>query len=186
MTYWTIGEGAVLNFASKFPNGVRVWAEDWDLFPQAMIYLTYRVSDKKLPDDPFLFLNIINGFIEFTETTSLIESMLEWVETFGGNTQRLRDRVGELGAVKLGAEDAYMGGSFVQAHDILADAKAEQAALRVAVSRAKDEALFWIYVTEWFALTGTFLISSYVLWSLMVRRKLYRDVGVSRLGTWIE
>jgi hypothetical protein len=183
MTYWRIGEGSALNFASKFPNGVRMWARNWPLFPQAMIYLNYRVSDKKLPDDPFMFLSIINGFIEFAETTSLIESMLEWVETFEGNTRPLRERVVALDETKLRAEEAYMGGDFNNAHEILADAKTEQAALRVAASRAKDDALFWIYLTEWFALTGAFLVSSYVLWTLMVRRKLYRDVGVSRLET---
>jgi len=93
MTYWGIGKGAVLNFASKFPMGVRVWASDWPLFPQAMIYMTYRVADKSLPDDPLVFISIINGFIEFIEANSLIESMLAWVENFGGNTRKLHERL---------------------------------------------------------------------------------------------
>jgi hypothetical protein len=186
MTYWEVGEGEVLSFASKFPMGVRIWAKDWPLFPPAMIYMTYRVSDKRLPDDPFLFLSIINDFIEFGETTSLVESILEWVETFGGNTRKLRERIGALNGVELQAEEAYLGGNFNDAYDILAEAKTEQAALRVAASRAKDEALFWVYVTEWLALTGTFLVSSYALWALMVRRRLYREVGVSRLEPRID
>jgi hypothetical protein len=186
MTYWAIGEGAVLNFASRFPKGVQVWATDWALFPPAMMYMAYRVADKPLPDDPLIFLSIINGLIEFTETTSLIESMLEWVETFGGNTRKLRERIDALDETKLGAENAYLGGDFNGARDILTQAMAEQTSLRVAASKAKDDALFWVYMTEWFALTGTLLVSSYVLWVLMVRRKLYRDVGVSRLKTWTD
>jgi hypothetical protein len=160
MTYWGIGEGAVLNFASRFPKGVQVWAKGWPLFPPALIYMTYRVADKPLPDDPLIFLSVINGFIEFTETTSLIESMLEWVETFGGNTRKLRERVGALDGARLRAEEAYLVGGFDDAHDILTEAKAEQSSLRVAATEAKDEALFWVYLTEWFALTGTFLVSS--------------------------
>ena len=186
MTYWRIGDGAVLNFASKFPRGVRMWAEDWALFPPAMIYMTYRAAGKPLPDDPLVFLSIINGFIEFVEANSLVESMLEWVETFGGNTRKLRERVEVLVETKLKAEEAYLDGDFDAAQETLAMTEAEQAALMVAASSAKDEALFWIYMTEWFALTGTFLVSSYILWALMVHRKLYRDVGFSRLENRIE
>jgi hypothetical protein len=186
MTYWRIGEGAVLNFASRFPRGVQVWAREWSLFSPIMIYMTYRVADKPLPDDPLVFLSIINSFIEFIEANSLIESMLEWVETFGGNTRNLREQMEALDETKLGAENAYLGGDFNGAREIMTQAMAEQGSLRIAASKAKDDALFWVYVTEWFALTGTLLVSSYVLWALMVRRKLYRDVGVSRLKTWTD
>jgi hypothetical protein len=151
-----------------------------------MIYMAYRVADKRLPDDPLIFQSVINGFIEFIEATSLIDSMLNWVEAFGGNPLKLRERVMGLDDIKASAEDLYLQGDFQGALDALIDAEAEQSALRVAATKAKDEALFWIYLTEWFALTGTFLISSYILWSLMVKRKLYRDVAVSRLETRIE
>jgi hypothetical protein len=186
MTYWGIGEGTVLNFASKFPVGVQPWASNWHLFPQAMIYLAYRAAGKTLPDDPYIFQSVISAFIEFIETNSLLESMLAWVETFGGNPQKLRDRVRALEETKVRAEDTYLDGDIAGALAIMEEAKVEQSAVRVAASNAKDEALFWVYVVEWFALTGTFLISSYVLWALMVRRKLYKDVAVSRLEARIE
>ncbi len=181
MTYWEIGRGAVLNFASKFPAGVRVWASDWPLFPQSMIYMTYRVADKSLPDDPLVFISIINGFIEHNAANSLIESMLAWVENFGGNTRKLHERLELLDEKRQKAEAAYLGGYFPDAMIIIMELKAEQSELRSKAGEAKDEALLWVYVTEWFALTGTLLVSSYILLMLMVRRKLYRDVKVSRL-----
>jgi len=186
MTYWGIGSGAVLNFASKFPMGVRVWASDWQLFPQAMIYMAYRVADKPLPDDPLVFIALINGFIEFIEANSLIESMLAWVENFGGNTRRLHDQLAALDEKRQEAEAAYLEGGFDDARDIIMELKAEQSELRAQAGDAKDDALFWVYVTEWFALTGVFLVSSYILLMLMVRRKLYRDVKVSRLESRAE
>jgi hypothetical protein len=45
----------------------------------------------------------------------------------------------------------------------------------------KDRALAWVYVTEWLAITGTTMICGYVLWAIMVRRRLYRAVRVTRL-----
>ena len=46
----------------------------------------------------------------------------------------------------------------------------------------KDSAMFWVYLTEWCAITAAILISGVVLWGLMVRRRLYREVYTSRLG----
>ena len=44
----------------------------------------------------------------------------------------------------------------------------------------KERAFFWIYFVEWLAVSGTLLICVMVLWSLMVRRRLYRQVEVTR------
>ncbi len=183
MTFWKMGNGAVLNFASKFPAGVEPWARDWDLFPQAMSYMVYRVAGKPLPDDPLLFRGVLNGFMEFNEMNSLLDSMLDWVEKFGGNPRKLRDRLLSVWEFKIEAERAYLNGDFQRAMTILGDGKAEQYKMRDSVVKAKDEALFWVYLTEWFSLMGTLMISSYILWALMVRRRLYHKVGISRMRT---
>ena len=47
--------------------------------------------------------------------------------------------------------------------------------------KAKNQALLWIYAIEWLVVTGTLMIGGFILWSLMVRRKLYREVDVSRV-----
>jgi uncharacterized membrane protein len=182
MTYWDIGSGAVLCFSSKFPAGVLPWAREWNLFPQAMIYMTYRVADRPLPDDPLLFEEMLNLFIEFSEMNSLIESMLDWVEKFGGNPSRLRDRQEYIMGIRNKAEGAYLDGNFDDAMNFLGECRQEQAWLREEVMDAKDMAMFWVYLTEWCALLGTLMISSYTLWVLMVRRSLYREIGTSRLS----
>ena len=48
--------------------------------------------------------------------------------------------------------------------------------------RAKDEALVWVYVIEWFTISGTAMISGAVMWTLMVRKAAYRQVGVTRFN----
>ncbi len=42
--------------------------------------------------------------------------------------------------------------------------------------KLKDSSLFWICVLEWLVTTGILMLSGFVVWSLMVRRALYRDV----------
>jgi hypothetical protein len=37
-------------------------------------------------------------------------------------------------------------------------------------------------VIEWFTVSGTAMISGAVIWTLMVRRTAYREVGVTRFN----
>ena len=46
--------------------------------------------------------------------------------------------------------------------------------------KLKNQALFWVYVIEWLAITGTAMLTGFLTWSLMVRRKLYREVKTLR------
>ncbi len=181
MTFWNVGEGVTLNFASKFPNGVMPWSKDWDLFPQAMMYLVYRVAEKDLPEDPMLFERVMNSFIMFDEADSLLQSLIEWVERFGGSTRKLHESLEELGETKRIAEGEYLSGEIQQAIETLERARAEQDSVRDSAMKAKDQALLWVYVIEWCSLVATSMVTGFVVWSLMVRRRLYREVGVSRL-----
>ena len=45
----------------------------------------------------------------------------------------------------------------------------------------KERALLWVYLIEWLAVTGVSMVTAFVLWSLMVRRRLYREVGATRM-----
>jgi hypothetical protein len=48
--------------------------------------------------------------------------------------------------------------------------------------RLKDEALFWVYVTEWLVVAGTGMICGFLLWTIMVRRRLYREIQTTHLS----
>jgi len=47
---------------------------------------------------------------------------------------------------------------------------------------ARDEALFWIFLTEWLTVSGTGLICGFIVWTLMIKRRLYKEVQVTRGG----
>jgi hypothetical protein len=47
--------------------------------------------------------------------------------------------------------------------------------------KIKDQALFWVYAIDWAAVSSTMLVCGFVLWSLMVKRKAYREVRTTRL-----
>ena len=64
--------------------------------------------------------------------------------------------------------------------DILNPLLDEFSEVDVELMRAKDRALFWVYLIEWLAVSGTCMICAVLLWTLMIRRRLYRRVSTTR------
>jgi hypothetical protein len=186
IVFWSAGEGNVLCFASKFPRGVENWARNWRFFNQAVIYMVYRAAGRKLPEDPLLYERVTSAFLEFRGAHSLLDSILSWVEKFGGNPRQLRGRLDELEGEKDLADEAYLEGDYEGAVEIMSQTEAVQDSIREDAMKAKDAALFWIYVVEWLSVLGSCLAASMVIWTLMVRRRLYRDVGSTRLVSPVD
>jgi len=46
--------------------------------------------------------------------------------------------------------------------------------------RAKNTALAWVYIIEWVSVTAASLFSAAILWTLMVRRTMYRETAMTR------
>jgi hypothetical protein len=46
--------------------------------------------------------------------------------------------------------------------------------------KLKDQGMFWIYLIEWSVLTATLIIAGSVVWTLMVRRRLYKEAESTR------
>jgi hypothetical protein len=44
----------------------------------------------------------------------------------------------------------------------------------------KNRALLWVYMIDWLVTSAALFISGYVLWTLMVRRRLYREAKGTR------
>jgi len=63
---------------------------------------------------------------------------------------------------------------------VLDGIKEEFEALSLELIDLKDKALLWIYIAEWSAVSGTAVACGVVLWTLMIRRRLYREVGTTR------
>ena len=47
--------------------------------------------------------------------------------------------------------------------------------------KARNAAAFWIFFTEWCVVTGTSLFAGALIWMLMIRRRLYREVAITRM-----
>jgi hypothetical protein len=137
-------------------------------------------SGWQLPDDVVVVALARDGFWEYRTERSIILSLMDWVEKFGASTIAFGSELIEIDDYLGSATDLYLSGDYQGALSELDAAKSEAVDLRVRVLGAKDRALFWVYLTEYLAITGTSVLAGSLLWALMVRRKLYREIGYTR------
>jgi UTP:GlnB (protein PII) uridylyltransferase len=122
-------------------------------------------------------------FTNFYNQKTIILSMIEWVDAFGANTLTLTDRLVALDSEMEGAIDDYLEQDYPAAISFLQSVTDTAKEISRDVVRLKDEALLWIYLVEWLAVSGTTVVSAFVIWSLMVRKRAYKEIKTTRFET---
>ncbi len=182
IAWWRTGKGKVLGEAAgAWENDfvLRPWIM-WGWYQDFLIYLAYLAADKPLPSDIYLVHRLredVNGYIA---KVGLAVSVLDFAEKFGANTVALRAELEQIGSVKKTAENHYRMNEYEETGRLLQEVHSALDRISTKAVEIKDRALFWVYLAEWLVVTGACLISGFVLWSLMVRRRLYREVVTTR------
>jgi len=159
-----------------------MYAYDWDYCVDLGCNLLIYIDGLAVPQDYVLVHRVRSTMQHVAGRKSALRSLLDFCESFGANTRRLYDEIGEVDAVGAEAGTLYLELRF---QDVL-DRYEEVEEMLTKVERhavvLKSTALAWVYVVEWLAVTGASLACGFVLWTFMVRRVLYRHVRTTRHG----
>jgi len=120
-------------------------------------------------------------FATFQAQKSLILSMMEWSDNLGANTLPLSQRLNAVELQMDQAIDRYVVQDYATAITFLDSLSKEVSDIGEEAVRLKDEAMFWIYVSEWLVVTSTAIMAGFMVWTLMVRRRMYRAIQATRL-----
>jgi len=154
---------------------------EWGFFDDMCANIVYFASQAELPTDPLQVHELRRLFRDYHDQRLLYLSMVEFVDRFGASTAGLEDELSEIEMVRGESYSAYMAREFERSYELMTDAfRRLKEGLREAL-RVKDAALAWIYLLEWLTVTATLLVASSVLWTLMVRRRLYREPRSTRM-----
>jgi uncharacterized membrane protein len=183
--FWTIGEGRAFAISHEWTllssqGGGRVFAQ-WEYFGDFAINLMLYLADRALPPDYL----VTHQYREQMHTIALGRSMLlaliDFVDKFSGNTVPIDRELADLDDLVSGAEESYLDHEFDAALSesrLISERLKEIERLSV---RMKNQALIWVYAVEWLSVSAVSLISGVLIWGLMVRRRLYREVSSTRL-----
>jgi hypothetical protein len=137
--------------------------------------------DRPLPTDIVVVNAVRRDFRTYNERTSTINAFIDFIEKFGANSnQIMADKVAADDTINEAMEH-YMEGRYAEALEKAEEAHQALIEFELRTMKLKDQALMWVYVTEWAVVSGTGMLAGYVLYALMLRRALYRQVQVTRL-----
>lgn len=146
--------------------------------------ILYHSLGKDLPDDILLVHKLRRRFIEFNDRKALCLSVIEFAERFKANTDPLWREIGEVEIARKSADRAYLEHEFEESQEIMTRAEETLVEINKRAVKLKDASLLWVFVIEWLAVTAASMICGSILWTLMIKRRLYREVKTTR--GWIE
>ena len=179
------GNGRVFAMTGDWTPGGGVLFLQWEFLPDFVANLMLYCSKRGIPQDYTVVHEVRERLATLGFRKMLIASLVDFVETFGANPRRILLVVQQCDDAQGKASDLYLRQEFNLALSEAKSAldlanKAEKVAEEV-----KNDALLWVYISEWLALTATSLVCGLAVWALMLRRRLYREVGMTsfREGT---
>jgi len=183
LVYGEVGRGASLAHAPDWNPG---WGDavmrDWEYYPDYLINMVYLVAGIPIPQDVQLVHLVRQELSSYWSQRSVTMSMLEFAEKFGANVVKLEERLAQINGEKAEADELYLHQDYEGVLSKMAKIRQELMDINSKAVKLKDQALFWVYVIEWFAVTATMMIAGLVLWTLMIRRRIYKEVKVTRFN----
>ncbi len=174
------GEGRTFAFSPDWTWGWGGAFSNWEYYGDFANNLMLFLARQEVPQDIEILHAARKQLLNLDISRGLLISLFDFVEKFGANTAPLERMLDDVDILRREAERLYIQHEFEAALESTLEAleateRAEDEAVRL-----KNTALFWIYMIEWFVVTATSLISGIVVWTLMVRRRYFREVRSTR------
>ncbi len=188
LIYWEVGKGASVAHTPDWnPGWGSTVMNDWELYQDYIVNIVYLASGLSIPQDLQLVHAVRTELAGYALQRSLILSVLEFAESFGGNTAPLEKRLYETEPLRRQAEGLYLDQAYDSVLETMALVRQELSALSADAVKLKDQTMLWVYLVEWLAVSVSSLVCGFSLWTLMVRRKAYREVSTTRLESkgWV-
>ena len=179
-TTWDIGEGRTYAMCHDWTPGGGWLMSRWDYYRDYNVNLMLYLAGMELSSDYQVVHKYRENIHKLAIGKSTLFSLIEFVESFGGNSREIDEEITFLEEMVADSKEDYLDHEFEIALGKSETAIGKLKEVEELALRVKDEALFWVYLIEWLSVSGMSMISGVVLWTLMVRRRLYREVGVTR------
>ncbi len=183
LAYGDFGSGRTLAFMTPFMDSDldNYNMREWGYFEDLCANIAYYGARIELPDDHVTVHELRKLFRSYHDHALLLLSMVEFIDRFGVNTGPLEDILGEAEEIRASSYSAYISQNYDTSSMLMKEALDD---LKEGSSRAieiKNRALLWVYTIEYLVVTATLMVTGSLVWTLMIRRRLYREVASTRL-----
>ncbi len=153
----------------------------WEWHYDVLVNMIYWPARAPIPADLALVHRVRRLLSELHYSKLLVLSVVDFAEKVGANLGQIERQMMGLDSARRQTERLYIQNRMEECYDLSLRLKSDYGQLIDGAMRAKDRALLWIFVVEWLVTFAALMLAGVVLWVLMVRRGLYREVGQTRL-----
>jgi len=181
LAVWMYGRGRTFAMTGDWtPGGGMVFME-WKYYPDFVSNLMIYLAQDELPENLAVVHSVRRSMQQFSMRRNLLFREIDFIERFGANTRPVLKEIEKLDLERKAVDTLYLNHEFDSASERLSALLDRISEIESLAARLRDRALFWIYLVEWLAVTGAALLAGVAVWSLMVRKRLYREVGVTAM-----
>jgi hypothetical protein len=186
LAWWDTGRGRGFAMTTDWTPSGGMTFMGWIYYPDFCLNVVMFTAGKRLPEDVDIVYMIRRRIRDYSDIRSTMDTMIYMVDKFGGNFAAVENSAMAIDRTKWEADWLYFNGEYdlaLEAYDELLDsigAKIEEA------RKIARQALFYVYLIEWAAVTGTFMLSGFMVYTLMIRRRMYAEVKITRLRKQFE
>jgi len=155
---------------------------EWNYYKDYFINHAYFSAQVEIPADLELVHRVREQLETFRDQRSFVIGIIDFIDKFNANTRPVEVMLAETAPMREEAEELYIDQRYEECAALLQAASQRFEEINDAAIKLKDQALLWIYIIEWSAVSATSLVTGVIIWALMVRRRLYREVGITRGG----
>ncbi len=181
LVYWEIGEGSGMAHTSDLTPGWGDLFQMWMYYPDYVCNLIYLLARFQVPQDADLMHAVRTILQGYHQQRAFLIGLTEFVERFGANSAPIQQDLVLIQEMKKEADGLYVAQDYEGVLSKMDKLSLAVGQLEEDALRLKRRALVWVFVIEWLVVYGTLMVCGYVLWSLMVKRKLYREIRVTKL-----
>jgi uncharacterized membrane protein len=181
MVFWGIGSGRSFAFCTDWTPAWGTNFEQWEYYADFAVFSAYYTIGMEVPQDRAMLRLIRVELVNYRIRKDLMLSLIAFVEAFGANVVRLENRIRDVDLVRKRAGEHYVEQDYESCFAELQQAISMLEEVQRDTSDLKRTTLMWIWLVQWLVVTATLMISGFFLWSVMIRRRLYREMETTRL-----
>ena len=181
--WWDIGKGRFFASAPGFRGGSadRGFIR-WKHYQDFVSNMVYWLAGLKPPEDITLLYQTRQAFRDIYDQRQVVLGTIDFISRFGADTSKVDKKLAEAEEIVREARSHFVDLDLQRSKEMADRAISTLEEAYDLALEAKDAALYWIFLTEWLVVTATGLVCGFVVWTLMIKRRLYKQVGITKAG----
>jgi hypothetical protein len=180
IVYWEYGKGRSLAYVHRWHSELGNFY-DWKYHRDFICHLVYFCAKIPIPQDLGLVHDARSGFSDVEAGWQVLVSTMDLADKFGANLARVTRELDKLQSARTDAMRKYIDQQFVECLTSLDRIRDDLDSLTEVTISLKNATMGWVFAIEWLTVSGTSMVAGFVLWEIMIRRRVYSEVETTRL-----